>query len=92
MGISDSSGETPRFLPPGEFLFPPHISGPWGGNFYFPPTFRDPGGEVKKALPPHMERNQRPPEKLPRPGPCFRIMDFSNFGDPGLQKSFFAQI
>ena len=53
LGISDSSGENPRFLPPGEFLFPPHISGPWGGNFYFPPTFRDPGGEVKKALPPH---------------------------------------
>ena len=56
MRISDSSGEKFR-------LFPTHISGPWGGNFYFPPIFRDPGGEVKKPLPPQMGGKIKTPGK-----------------------------
>ena len=35
-------------------VLPPHISGPRGGNFLCPPIFRNPGGEVKKPLPPHL--------------------------------------
>ena len=34
------------------FGLPPQISRPWGGNFLFPPIFRDPGGEIFLDFPP----------------------------------------
>ena len=80
--ISDFSGEKFRFLPP-------HISGPWGGNFFCPPIFRNPGGEVKKPLPPHMAENRHPPKKMLQSRNENRSWIFPNFHhrDPKIREN-----
>ena len=41
--------------------FAPHISGPWGANFFLPPIFRNPGGQMKKRFAPHVGGKMYPP-------------------------------
>ena len=43
-------------LPVGQgFFFPPMVGGKWKFEDYFPPIFRDPGGEIRFISPPYFE-------------------------------------
>ena len=37
------------------FFFPPIVGGKWKFEDYFPPIFRDPGGEIRFISPPYFE-------------------------------------